>query len=131
NRPRRGIGDTSLARLQSYADGLDISLWEAMAHPEEAGLAAAATRSVGAFRAMIATVMATATDVVEAVLERSGYLEALEVERTIESRGRIENLEELVGVAREYDAAAAEPSLSGFLQEISLYSDQDALRTDE
>jgi len=136
NRPRRGIGDTSLARLQSYADGLDISLWEAMAHPEEAGLAAAATRSVGAFRAMIATVMATATDatvadVVEAVLERSGYLEALEAERTIESRGRIENLEELVGVAREYDAAAAEPSLSGFLQEISLYSDQDALRTDE
>src|SRR4051794_11376785 len=40
------------------------------------------------------------------------------------------NLEELVGVAREYDAAAQEPSLSGFLQEISLYSDQDALRDD-
>src|SRR5581483_6464826 len=136
NRPRRGIGDTSLARLQSYADGLDISLWEAMAHPEEAGLAAAATRSVGAFRAMIATVMATATDatvadVVEAVLDRSGYLEALEAERTIEARGRIENLEELVGVAREYDASAAEPSLSGFLQEISLYSDQDAIRDDD
>ena len=53
--------------------------------------------------------MATATDanvadIVEAVLDRTGYLEALEAERTIEARGRIENLEELVGVAREYDA---------------------------
>ena len=61
--------------------------------------------------------MATATDasvatIVEAVLDRTGYLEALEAERTIEARGRIENLEELVGVAREYDAAAQEPSLS-------------------
>jgi DNA helicase II / ATP-dependent DNA helicase PcrA len=82
------------------------------------------------------TLMATATDadvatIVEAVLDRSGYLESLEAERTIEARGRIENLEELVGVAREYDAAGEERSLSGFLQEISLYSDQDALRTDE
>jgi len=47
------------------------------------------------------------------------------------ARGAHRNLEELVGVAREYDAAAQEPSLSGFLQEISLYSDQDALRSDE
>ncbi len=67
------------------------------------------------------------SEVVERTLERSGYLAALEAERTIESRGRIENLEELVGVAREYEAAADEPSLSSFLQEISLYSDQDAL----
>ena len=69
------------------------------------------------------------------MLDRTGYLEALEAERTIEARGRIENLEELVGVAREYDSAAGdalpEPPLSGFLQEISLYSDQDALRDDE
>jgi DNA helicase II / ATP-dependent DNA helicase PcrA len=85
---------------------------------------------------VLETVMATATDasvatIVEAVLDRSGYVEALEAERTIEARGRVENLEELVGVAREYDAAADEPSLSGFLQEISLYSDQDAIRDDE
>ena len=69
-------------------------------------------------------------ELVEQVLERSGYLEALEAERTIEARGRIENLQELVGVAREWHAAAAEPTLSGFLQEISLYSDQDAMRGD-
>jgi DNA helicase-2/ATP-dependent DNA helicase PcrA len=68
------------------------------------------------------------SEILERVLERSGYLEALEAERTIEARGRVENLEELVGVAREYEQAAQEPSLSSFLQEISLYSDQDALR---
>src|SRR5215472_8181662 len=136
NRPRRGIGDTSLARLQTYADGLGSSLWEATAHPEEAGLAAASTRAVRGFRSVMESLLATASDstvagLVEAVLERTGYLDGLEAERTIEARGRIENLEELVGVAREYDGSAQEPSLSGFLQEISLYSDQDALRADD
>jgi DNA helicase II / ATP-dependent DNA helicase PcrA len=132
NRPRRGIGDTSLQRLQSYADGLGITLWEATARPEEAGLAPASTRAVRSFRSAMESLQATATDsrvadLVEAVLDRTGYLEALEAERTIESRGRIENLEELVGVAREYDAANEDGSLSGFLQEISLYADTDAI----
>jgi DNA helicase II / ATP-dependent DNA helicase PcrA len=136
NRPRRGIGDTSIARLVNYADGLGTSLWEAMGHVEEAGLASASGKAVTQFRNVVQTLMATATDadvatIVEAVLDRSGYLESLEAERTIEARGRIENLEELVGVAREYDAGGDERSLSGFLQEISLYSDQDALRGDE
>jgi DNA helicase-2/ATP-dependent DNA helicase PcrA len=136
NRPRRGIGDTSIARLVNYADGLGTSLWEAMGHVEEAGLASASAKAVTQFRNVMQTLMATATDasvatIVEAVLDRSGYLESLEAERTIEARGRIENLEELVGVAREYEAGGEERSLSGFLQEISLYSDQDALRGDE
>ncbi len=136
NRPRRGIGDTSLQRLGTYATGLDTTLWEATGRPEEAGLATASARAVTAFRNVVESLMATATDssvagLVEAVLDRTGYLEALEAERTIEARGRIENLEELVGVAGEYDESADEPSLSGFLQEISLYSDQDALRGGE
>jgi DNA helicase-2/ATP-dependent DNA helicase PcrA len=135
NRPRRGIGDTSIARLVNYADGLGTSLWDAMGQAEQAGLAAASGRAVTQFRNVMESLMATATDssvaeLLEAVLDRTGFLESLEAERTIEARGRIENLEELVGVAREYDASATEPSLSGFLQEISLYSDQDALRTD-
>ncbi len=69
-------------------------------------------------------------ELVERVLGQSGYVEALEAERTVEAQGRIENLQELVGLAREYQAGAADPSLSHFLQEISLYSDQDALRED-
>ena len=88
-----------------------------MGRAEEAGLGAAAIRAVTSFRNVLQSLMATATDanvadIIEAVLDRTGFLEALEAERTIEARGRIENLEELIGVGREYDAAAQEPSLS-------------------
>src|SRR4029077_8138045 len=62
NRPRRGIGDTSLARLVNYADGLGTSLWDAMAHVEEAGLAAASGRAVTQFRNVMESLTATATD---------------------------------------------------------------------
>jgi ATP-dependent DNA helicase UvrD/PcrA len=132
NKPRRGIGDTSLARLQTYATGRGISLWEAMEFPEEAGLATASSRAVTGFRTLIQLLMSDldrpVADIVQDVLERSGYLDSLEAERTVEAQGRMENLQELVGVAREYQETADEPTLSSFLQEISLYSDQDAIR---
>jgi ATP-dependent DNA helicase UvrD/PcrA len=136
NRPRRGIGDTSLARLQTWADAQGRSLWEATEFPEEAGVGAAPTRAVTAFRNLLLSCQAGALDLpvpelLERVLDQSGYLEALEAERTIEAQGRIENLQELVGVAREYQETADEPSLSHFLQEISLYSDQDAIRGEQ
>ena len=69
-------------------------------------------------------------ELLEAVLHRSGYLEALEAERTFEAQGRIENLEELVGVAREFDASAEERTLDAFLAQIALISDADT-RTDD
>ena len=132
NRPRRGIGDTSLARLQTFANGRGISLWAALEFPEEAGLAPASTRAVTGFRTMIRSLQSDldrpVADIVEDVFQRSGYLESLEAERTVEAQGRKENLQELVGVAREYQEQADDPSLSSFLQEISLYSDQDAIR---
>src|SRR6266480_4209607 len=136
NKPRRGIGDTSLARLQTYADAHGISLWEATEFGEEAGVGAAPLKSVQSFRTLLQSLMAgalelTVPELVQRVLERSGYLDALEAERTIEAQGRMENLQELVGVAREYQENAEEPSLSHFLQEISLYSDQDAIRGEE
>jgi ATP-dependent DNA helicase UvrD/PcrA len=136
NRPRRGIGDASLARLQTWADAQGRSLWEATEFAEEAGVGAAPLRAVQHFRTMILSLQSGAlelpvAELVERTLERSGYLDALEAERTIEAQGRIENLQELVGVAREYQENADEPSLSHFLQEISLYSDQDAIRGEE
>ena len=67
-------------------------------------------------------------ELIERVLEQSGYLTALEAERTIEAQGRIENLQELVALAREWQEQNPEPNLSSFLQEVSLYSDQDAMR---
>jgi DNA helicase II / ATP-dependent DNA helicase PcrA len=136
NKPRRGIGDSSLARLQTWADAQGRSLWEAMEFAEEAGVGAAPLRAVQQFRTLMESLQSGAlelpvSELVERTLERSGYLEALEAERTIEAQGRLENLQELVGVAREYQETADEPSLSNFLQEISLYSDQDAIREEE
>ena len=135
NRPRRGIGDTSIQRLVTSADARGSSLWEALADPEAAGLGAAPARAVRGFRTLMESLGAAAQELpvdelIERVLQRSGTIAAYEAERTIEARGRIENLQELVGVAREYRAAREEPSLSGFLQELSLVSDQDALRDD-
>ena len=70
-------------------------------------------------------------DLLEEVLARSGYVEMLEADRTIEAQGRMENLQELVGVAREYESRGEEAGeggrLADFLQEISLYTDSDSL----
>jgi DNA helicase II / ATP-dependent DNA helicase PcrA len=132
NRPRRGIGDASLARLRSFADAQGLSLWEALERAEEAGVGAAPLKAVERFRTLMQSSMAGALELsvpelLERVLAKSGYLEALEAERTVEAQGRIENLLELVGVAREYQEQAEDPSLSEFLQQISLFSDQDEL----
>jgi ATP-dependent DNA helicase UvrD/PcrA len=132
NRPRRGIGDASLARLRAYADAQGISVWEALDQAEEAGVAGAPLKAVQRFRTLLESLMAGALELsvpelLEKVLERSGYLDALEAERTVEAQGRLENLMELVGVTREYQEVAAEPTLSEFLQQISLFSDQDEL----
>jgi DNA helicase-2/ATP-dependent DNA helicase PcrA len=136
NRPRRGIGDATLARLRVLADAQGITLFDALGRAAEAGVAPAPLRAVESLRTLLLSLTAQAQELsvpelVERVLRQSGYLEALEAERTIEARGRIENLQELVGVAQEYAAQAQDASLSGFLEEISLYSDQDALREEE
>ena len=136
NRPRRGIGDTSIQRLVAHADALGSSLWEATADPEAAGVATASARAIRSFRLVMETLMSSAQELavdelVQAVLERSGTIEAYEAERTIEARGRIENLEELVGSAQEYRRRMEEPTLAGFLEEVQLQSDQDTLSSDE
>jgi DNA helicase-2/ATP-dependent DNA helicase PcrA len=137
NRPRRGIGDSSLARLQTWADQREISLWEATAEAENAGVGAAPQKALKTFRATIESLMSAAQELevpelIEEVLQRSGYIESLEAERTIEAEGRVENLRELVSVAREWreQTETEDKTLSSFLQEISLYSDQDAIRGD-
>jgi DNA helicase-2/ATP-dependent DNA helicase PcrA len=134
-RPRRGIGDSTLARLQTWADQREISLWEATLEAETAGVGAAPQKALKSFRATIESLMSAAQELevpelIEEVLQRSGYMESLEAERTIEAQGRIENLQELVSVAREWREQAQDATLSAFLQEVSLYSDQDAIRGD-
>jgi DNA helicase-2/ATP-dependent DNA helicase PcrA len=157
NSPRRGLGQTSLARVLSYAESNDLSIWQAAAQPEQVpGLGTAAIKSLtrfmdtmGELRVLAGTAADDGTvvgegerpsdgagvpvgDLIEALLGQSGYVEALEAERTIEAQGRLENLEQLVEVGREFDANA-EPerdTLDVFLQEIALVADADA-RSDE
>jgi DNA helicase-2/ATP-dependent DNA helicase PcrA len=134
NTPKRAIGNTTIDRLAAHAAAFQASLWEAIDTFEEAGLGTAAERAVGGFRTLmrrlrerVADPAIGVGDAVEAVITEAGLIEAYEAERTIEAQGRIENLQELIGVAREYEARAEEPSLTGFLQEISLVADADAV----
>jgi DNA helicase-2/ATP-dependent DNA helicase PcrA len=135
NQPRRGIGGTTVERVDALAAAYGRTLWEAIVELREGELPAAAERSVRAFRTLmerLADRVASAEvgEAVEAVVEGSGLLEAFAAERTIEAQGRIENLQELIGVAREYQARGEEPTLTGFLQEVSLVADADAVDTE-
>ncbi len=143
NSPRRGIGDTSQGRLLAHANTTGRTIWEVALEPEAVpGLSGAAIKSIARFTELIEELRAEfeggpVADLLKALLERSGYLDALRAERTIEAEGRIENLEELVGVAAEFDAnrevegPSDVPPLEEFLQAISLYTDQDDLKRDE
>jgi DNA helicase II / ATP-dependent DNA helicase PcrA len=140
NSPKRGIGQTSLSRVLAHADTMGISVWDAAADPATVpGLGTAAQRSFERFMATMATLRRRSEDgvpvgdLLEAILEETGYRDALEAERTIEAQGRLENLQELVEVAREFDARA-EPGadrLDAFLQQIALVADADTRRDDE
>ena len=138
NSPRRGIGQTSQARIAGHANTIGEPIWDVAAAPEKVpGLATAATKAVGRFMSVMerlrerAEVGAALGDLLAETLEETGYLDALRAERTVESQVRVENLEELVGVAREYDATAEEPSLEEFLQQIALFSEQDKLQDEQ
>jgi DNA helicase II / ATP-dependent DNA helicase PcrA len=143
NSPRRGIGNTSQGRLVAHANTTGLPIWEVAERVEEVpGLSAAAIKAVSRFHETMEGLRARAeeapvAELLEAVLRESGYLDALAAERTIEAEGRAENLEELVGVAAEFDAnheleGEAEVSpLEEFLQQISLYTEQDGLREEE
>src|SRR4051794_23133352 len=140
NSPRRGIGQTSLSRVLAHAETIGVSVWEAAAEPASVpGLGTAAQRAFGRFmetmRALRERVEQAVPvgDLLEAILTETGYRDALEAERTIEAQGRIENLDELVEVGREFDARAEEgaDTLDAFLQQIALVADADTRRDDE
>ncbi len=136
NSPRRGLGQTSLSRVLAYAATIGEPVWEVAAAAERVpGLGRAAITALGRFMGTMAELRSIAQaggpigELMEELLRRSGYLDALEAERTFEAQGRIENLEELIGVAREFDASAEERTLDAFLQQVALVSDADT-RTD-
>jgi DNA helicase-2/ATP-dependent DNA helicase PcrA len=135
--PRRGLGQTTLARLAGHANTVGESVWEVAREPEAVpALGSAAVKAVGRFMSVMERLAervesAAVGDLLQETLDETGYMDALRAERTIEADGRVENLEELVRVAREYDASAEEPSVEEFLQQVALFADQDGLQDDE
>jgi DNA helicase-2/ATP-dependent DNA helicase PcrA len=140
NSPRRGIGQTSMGRVTSYAQSMGISIWEAAADPASVpGLGSAAIKALGRFMDTMQALRERADsgvpvgDLLESLLQDSGYVDALKAERTIEAQGREENLAELVEVAREFDATAEaeQDTLDVFLQGVALVADADTRKDDE
>jgi DNA helicase-2/ATP-dependent DNA helicase PcrA len=140
NSPRRGIGQTSLARVVGHAQTMGIGIWDAAADPAAVpGLGTAAQRALGRFMETMSELRARAEenvpvgDLLESLLHETGYVDALKAERTIEAQGREENLAELVEVAREFDATAEpeQDTLDVFLQQVALVADADTRSDDE
>jgi DNA helicase-2/ATP-dependent DNA helicase PcrA len=141
NSPRRGIGNTTQGRLASHVNTTGLPIWDVIERVEEVpGLSGKAIKSVGRFYETMAGLRERAekegpvATLLETVLNESGYLEALAAERTVEAEGRAENLEALVAGAAEFDIEREREGeseispLEEYLQQISLYSEQDGLQ---
>ena len=131
NVPKRGIGDTSVARLDRWTASNRTAFSDALAAAERAGVTGRALGGIRdlldlleELRALAATGAGPAV-VLGAVVDRTGYASALEAEGTLEATGRLENLGELLGVAAGYE------DLASFLEAVSLVSDADELDADE
>ncbi len=119
NTPRRGVGDTSVAKIDAYANGSGLTFRAAAENAAAAGVHGKALGGLRELLELIAEVEAAAAggvgEALDAVLTRSGYLADLEAERSVEAHGRIENLQELLGSAREFDDQVAQGELGGLV----------------
>jgi DNA helicase-2/ATP-dependent DNA helicase PcrA len=143
NSPRRGIGDTTQGRLTAYANTAGLTIWEVIERVEDVpGVSAAAIKSVGRFFETMDALKDHVEDssmhsLLERVLNETGYMEALNAERTVEAEGRIENLEALLEGAAEFDrereveGESEITALEEYLQTNMLRSEQDALEGEE
>ena len=144
NSPRRGIGATSQARLVSHANTTGLPVWEVAERVEEVpGISAAAIKAISRFQETMEGLRERAEEggpvagLLEAALNETGYLQALAAERTIEAEGRAENLEALIAGAEEFDLERESEGeseispLQEYLEQISLYTEQDGLRVEE
>ena len=141
NVPKRGIGDTSLDYVDSFANAQGISFWQGLLRCQEAiGLPARAAQSIQEFTSMISAlnVLVEAKTrpsvIVEAALEQSGLLNELASSTDPQDEVRVENLKELVAVSMEYEERDFEElvedeeiSLAGFLEKVSLVADADEI----
>jgi DNA helicase-2/ATP-dependent DNA helicase PcrA len=129
NTPKRGVGDASIARLDAWRAGQDLSFLDALRRADEAGIGGRAVNGIASFLAVIDEAADVRDEgparMLEVLLDKSGYVAELRAEHSIEAEGRIENLAELVGAAQEVE------DVDAFLEQISLVADTDDLDPDE
>ena len=131
NVPRRGIGAASVAAVNAFAAERGINFYYALETALAEGALGRSGEKMRAFCSLIDDLKKDLENMplvefLKAVLSKTGYLEQLVLENTEESRGRIENLEELENKLAAYEEEADEPTLSGFLEEVSLVADIDS-----
>lgn len=137
NVPKRGIGASSLDKIQSYADSYGMSLLDAMFEAMNVPGLNRAVSKVEGFTNLILDLRDEVNmgmslgDLYDEVLQRTGYLEELIAENTEEAKGRIENLTELKNKIVMYEEEADHPTLSGLLEEIALVADVDSMEESE
>lgn len=136
NEPKRGIGEATLNTAQQVSDTLGQSMYRTLQTAEEYAPLSAKAKALMAFTAMLDGIAERVDEVplietLEEVLEQSGYVKALEAKNDMESRGRLENIGELKTTVLKYMAETEQPTLSGFLEEIALYTDLDNLSEDD
>lgn len=132
NVPKRGIGATTVGRVTDYADAYGISFYEALKRAEEIpsmGKAAGKVKPFVNFIQMLRskTELISVSDLLNEVIEETGYVAELEAEDTDEARARIENIDELISKVAAYEEGEEHPTLSGFLEEVALVADIDSL----
>ncbi|MCI9532921.1 MAG: DNA helicase PcrA [Lachnospiraceae bacterium] len=133
NIPKRGIGATTIGRVQAYAEEQGISFYNALRKVEEIQSIRKAGGKVKPFVNFIQAMRSklgylTVSQVLQEVIEGTGYVKELEAENTEEARARIENIDELLSKAIAYEETEEAPSLSGFLEEVALVADIDSLK---
>jgi len=137
NVPKRGIGETAVARLEDFARKEGCSLGEVLERLEEVpGLGTRTVRAIRKFLEMVdgwrqEQEELSVAELTEKILKETGYLALLEAEHTVEAETRLENLKEFLAVAREYDDISEDKSLEGFLAQLALVADVDNYRADE
>ncbi len=132
NVPKRGIGAATIGKVEAYAAEQEIHFYDALLEADYVpglGRAAAKIRPFTLFIQSLRSQLEylSVKELLEKIIEETGYVRDLEAEDTDEARARIENIDELISKTADYDSSAAEPSLSGFLQEVALVADIDSV----
>lgn len=132
NVPKRSIGSTSVDKIADFADMHDLSLYQALESIELIGLSPRATKAAAEFRDLVSgyTQMQeflSVTELVEDILEKSGYREMLKAEKSLEAQSRLENLDELLSVTKNFEETNEDKSLVAFLTDLALVADIDSM----